>query len=95
MSDSKTIEERVAEDESLIDKHAPGEVEEFIEDSLFTQRELVAYLLAERTDMTWEEAAEEMGISYGTYSGKMGNNVAEKKKRARATVKLINAIEGE
>lgn len=91
MSEANTVEK----DDRLIEKHLPDGEEEYVEDSLFTKRELVAYLLAERTDMTWEDAAEEMGISYGTYSGKMGNNVERKKRRARATVKLINAIEGE
>lgn len=81
-------------DEHLIEKHLPDGGEQYVEDSLFTKRELVAYLLAERTNMTWEDAAEEMGIKYGTYSGKMGNNVNTKKERARATVELIDLVEG-
>lgn len=87
----------VEKDDDLIQKHLPDVdgAEELAENSLFTRRELVAYLLAELTDMTWEEAADEMEISYGTYSGKMGNNVKSKKKKAQATVELINLIEGE
>lgn len=81
-------------DDRLIEKHLPDGVEEYVEDSLFTKRELTAYLLAERTDMSWDDAADEMGITYGTYSGKMGNNVKRKKQRARATIRVINAIEG-
>lgn len=86
----------VKKDDDLIRKHLPeGEgVDELAANSMFTRRELTAYLLAERTDMTWEEAADEMDISYGTYSGKMGNNVKSKKEKARATVELINLIEG-
>lgn len=90
MTEAETIEK----DDNLIRKHLPDGAEEVAERSLFTKRELVAYLLSERTDMTWEAAAEEMGISYGTYSGKMGNNVKNKKERARATVELIDLIEG-
>lgn len=87
--------ETVRKDDDLIRKHLPDAegVEELAANSMFTRRELVAYLLAERTDMTWEEAADEMEISYGTYSGKMGNNVKSKKEKARATVELINLIE--
>lgn len=89
MSETETVEK----DAQLIEKYLPDGAEQYVEDSLFTHRELVAYLLAERTNMTWEEAAEEMGISYGTYSGKMGNNVERKKQRAWATYRLIDLIE--
>lgn len=91
-----TEAQNIQKDDDLIRKHLPeGEnAEELVANSLFTRREIVAYLLAERSDMTWEDAAEEMGISYGTYSGKMGNNVKTKKEKARATVELINLIEG-
>lgn len=87
-------ETQINKDDALINKHLPPGAEEFTDDALFTRRELVAYLLAERTGMTWQEAADEMDITYGTYSGKMGNNVEEKKKKAKATVKLIELIEG-
>lgn len=90
-----TEAETVRKDDDLIRKYLPDreDADELAANSMFTRRELVAYLLAERADMTWEEAADEMGISYGTYSGKMGNNVKSKKDKARATVELINLIE--
>lgn len=88
------MSETMEKDAQLIEKHLPAGAEQYVEDSLLTSRELAAYLLAERSNKTWEEAADAMGISYGTFSGKVGGNVAEKKKRARATVKLIEAIEG-
>lgn len=90
---------QINKDAELIRKHLPEvddeNVQEDVDNSLFTERELTAYLLAERTDLTWEAAAEEMGISYGTYSGKMGDNVAEKKEKARATVRLMELIESD
>ena len=89
------MNETVQKDDALIEKYLPEGAEEYVEDSLFTDRELVAYLLWKRTGLTFDEAAEEMGISYGTFSGKIGNNVKEKKERARATVELIRLIEGE
>lgn len=89
------MSESIQKDNALIEKHLPEGAEEYVDKSLFTDRELVAYLLWKRTGMTFDEAAEEMGISYGTFSGKIGNNVTEKKEKARATVELINLIEGE
>lgn len=98
----------IEKDAEIIEKYIPSEaldelaeysggddLKALVEATLFTPRELAAYLLAERSNMTWQEAAEEMGIDYGTYSGKMGNNVKRKKERAHATVRLINIIEGE
>lgn len=88
--------ETIEKDREIIQKHLPdGVSEDDLEQSLFTERELAAYLLAERSNLTWQDAADEMGIDYGTYSGKMGNNVKGKKERARATVRLIDAIEGD
>lgn len=88
-------EERIEKDAELIEKYLPEEGFEHVHDSLFTDRELAAYLLAERSEMTWDEAAETMGITYGTYSGKVGGNVEEKKRKARATVALVELIEGD
>lgn len=91
MSDDEATET----DEQLISKYLPPKADEsLVAESLFTKRELAAYLLAERSNMTWEEAANAMGIGYGTYSGKMGNDVKRKKRRARATVELVDLIEG-
>jgi len=90
----ETENETIEKDDEIIRKHLPNGGEGLVEDSLFTYRELAAYLLAERSNMTWQEAAHEMGISYGTFSGKMGNNVESKKRRARATVDLIDLVEG-
>lgn len=90
------MSETVEKDARLIEKHLPDGVDRGdVDSSLFTDREAAAYLLAERSNLTWEEAAGEMGISYGTFSGKVGGNVDDKKERARATLKLIEAIEGE
>ena len=90
MTEAETIEK----DDRLIEKHLPDGADEYVENSIFTKRELVAYLLWKRTDMTFEEAGEEMGITYGTFSGKT-HSVEEKKEKARATMELIKAIEGE
>lgn len=89
------MSETMQKDSRLIEKYLPDSADDHVEESLFTERELAAYLLAKRSNMTWEEAAEEMDISYGTYSGKVGGNVEEKKRKARATLKLVEAIEGE
>jgi len=87
-------QETVDRDEELLNKYLPDGAEELVEDSLFTKRELVTYLLWKDTNMTFKEAGNKMGITYGTFSGKTAA-IERKKRRAEATMKLIELIEGD
>lgn len=66
-----------------------GNLEEKIEESELTQREYLAYVLAEATDKTGEKSAELMNIEEGTYWGKLGR-ARDKKDSAEATQELVS-----
>jgi predicted DNA-binding protein (UPF0251 family) len=65
-----------------------GDLEGQIEESELTQREYLAYVLAEVSDKTGKESAELMGITEGTYWGKLGR-ARDKKDAAEATTELV------
>jgi len=91
---SKT--ENMADDEmSLLQEYLPdpfleriGDVEAKIEESELTKREYLAYVLAEASDKTGKQSAEIMGITEGTYWGKLGR-ARDKKDAAEATTELV------
>lgn len=59
-----------------------------IEESELTQREYLAYVLAESTAKTGRQSAKLMGITEGTYWGKLGR-ARDKRDGAEATTELV------
>lgn len=64
-------------------------IETLIEQSQLTEREYLAYVLAEATDLTGKESSELMNIEEGTYWGKLGR-ARDKTEAAEATIILKN-----
>jgi len=57
-----------------------------------SNREFVAFLLAESPRTTWSRGAELMGIAEGTFSGKIGEKVRPKIEEAEATAELAERV---
>jgi hypothetical protein len=57
-----------------------------------SNREFVAFVLAESPRITWSRAAASMGIAEGTFSGKVGEKVRPKIRDAAATVDLAERV---
>lgn len=66
-----------------------GDLEAKIKDSDLTQREYLAFVLAEATDKTGKESAEIMAIEEGTYWGKLGR-ARDKMNEADTTIELVS-----
>jgi predicted DNA-binding protein (UPF0251 family) len=69
-----------------------GEVNKLQRSTSLAHREFVALVLAENPDITWARSAELMGISEGTFSGKMGEKVTPKIEEAQTTVNFVTNI---
>jgi predicted DNA-binding protein (UPF0251 family) len=88
-------QDMAADEMTLLQKYLPdsflesiGDLEAKIEESELTQREYLAFVLAEATDKTGKKSAEIMGITEGTYWGKLGR-ARDKKDAAKATTELV------
>jgi len=64
-----------------------GKLERVVEESDFSKREYLACVLAEESDLTGAESAELMGITEGTYWGKLGR-ARNKIRKAEVTTGL-------
>ncbi|WP_262178316.1 hypothetical protein [Haloarcula laminariae] len=91
MSQSENTDDLTLIQEFLPDsvREEVSDLEKTIENSAFTQREYLAYVLKEFTEKTGSERADIMGISEGTYWGKTGR-VKEQIGSAQATLELAN-----
>lgn len=58
-----------------------------------SNREFVAFVLAESPRITWARAAELMGITEGTFSGKIGEKVRPKIEEAEMTTQFAERIQ--
>jgi predicted DNA-binding protein (UPF0251 family) len=67
-----------------------SKLERVVEESAFSKREYLAYVLAEESDLTGAESAELMGIAPGTYWGKLGR-ARNKIEEAEITTGLVRA----
>lgn len=92
MSETKSMNDEM----SLLREYLPesfldsiGDLEEKIEESELTQREYLAYVLAEATEKTGKESAEMMNITEGTYWGKLGR-ARDKMNAAEETTELVS-----
>jgi len=94
MSQSENVDDEL----TLLEEYLPnkfieqlGDLESKIEESELTQREYLAYVLAEATEKTGRESAEIMNITEGTYWGKLGR-ARDKRDAAEATTELVSII---
>lgn len=91
--ESEISDQRVSE---LLHKYLPdtfleeiGDLEATIDQSALSRREYLCYVFSEVTDKTGSESAEIIGISEGTYWGKMAR-VKKKIQSAESTIVLTN-----
>lgn len=59
----------------------------------FSPREFVAFVLWQNDNLTYETAAEEMGVAEGTFAGKIGHDVKPEIESARETVRLVERFD--
>jgi predicted DNA-binding protein (UPF0251 family) len=71
------------------------EINEIQKSTSLSNREFVAFVLAESPRITWSQAAELMGITEGTFSGKIGDKVRPKIEKAEATTEVANRVRRE
>lgn len=67
-----------------------SKLERVVEESAFSKREYLAYVLAEESNLTGAESADLMGIKEGTYWGKVGR-ARNKIEEAEITTGLVRA----
>jgi hypothetical protein len=73
-------------------KNIEGEVNKLQKQTSLSNREFVAFVLAESPRVTWARAAELMGITEGTFSGKIGDKVRPKIEEAEATAEIAKRV---
>lgn len=80
----------------LLKEHLPDSflddidnLEAKIEESDLTDREYLAYVLSEESNLTGKESADLMEIEEGTFWGKMGR-VRQKKASAESTIEITS-----
>jgi DNA-directed RNA polymerase specialized sigma24 family protein len=76
----------------LVIKEIREEICDLQSSTNFSPREFVAFVLS-KSDLTYEAAASEMGISDGTFASKMSREVMPELERARQTIEIANRID--